>query len=321
MNTLKILFLWMLAISIMMALSSSSMMALWLCLEINMMSFIPLMNSSSLISTESLTLYFIVQALASSIFIFSISFFLLNWIFLFQKMTYFLIVSMLIKLGAPPFHFWFPQICEGLPLLTFFLLTTIQKFIPLHILTFSDTRILPLFILLSTIVGSFGGFTQFSIRKILAFSSIAHLGWMMSLIYTTSSLWLIYLLTYLTLIGLTLVILSMSSINFINQVKPNSSNNCNLTLIISLLSLGGMPPFLGFFMKWLAMSVIMAHALVLLIPLIMSSLINLYFYTRVLYPLMLKFYSKSKYTFSLNFPLTMMLTLQISSIFLLIPFI
>nr|YP_010535727.1 NADH dehydrogenase subunit 2 [Ornithodoros asperus]UYB78743.1 NADH dehydrogenase subunit 2 [Ornithodoros asperus]UYB78756.1 NADH dehydrogenase subunit 2 [Ornithodoros asperus] len=321
MNLQKFLFLWMLIISVMMAFSSSSMLALWLCLEINMMSFIPLMNSKSMISTESLTLYFIIQTLASSLFIFSISFFLLSPTFFNQKMSFLITLSMLIKLGAAPFHFWLPQISEGLTLMTFFMLTTIQKFIPLHILTFMDLHILPLFILLSAAVGSWGGFVQFSLRKILAFSSISHLSWMMSLIYATSNLWLIYLSVYVALIGLILLMLSMSLINFLNQMSSNFHNNYNMTLIISLLSLGGMPPFLGFFMKWMVMKVLMTHIIFLLIPLIISSLINLYFYARILHPLMLKLYSKNKHTFSLNFPLTMMLTLQTSSIFLLIPFI
>nr|YP_010535714.1 NADH dehydrogenase subunit 2 [Ornithodoros tartakovskyi]UYB78665.1 NADH dehydrogenase subunit 2 [Ornithodoros tartakovskyi]UYB78678.1 NADH dehydrogenase subunit 2 [Ornithodoros tartakovskyi] len=320
MNISKFLFLWLLIITILMALSSSSLMALWLCLEINMMSFIPLMNYKNMISTEGLTLYFIVQALASSIFIFSISFFLLNWIFL-KKLTFLMTSSMLIKLGTAPFHFWFPQISEGLSFTTFFILTTIQKFIPLHILTFMNANTLPIFILLSATIGSLGGFSQFSVRKILAFSSIAHLSWMLSLIYTESNLWLIYLIVYMSLIGSILIFISMTSINFINQVNPNSFNMYNMSLIISFLSLGGMPPFLGFFMKWMTMKVLMIHALILLTPLILSSLINLYFYTRILYPLVLKLYSTNKNTLSLNSPLMMMLTFQSSMIFLMIPLI
>nr|YP_010535597.1 NADH dehydrogenase subunit 2 [Alectorobius mimon]UYB78444.1 NADH dehydrogenase subunit 2 [Alectorobius mimon]UYB78457.1 NADH dehydrogenase subunit 2 [Alectorobius mimon] len=313
------IFMWFLIVSIMMALSSSSLFFLWICLEINMMSFIPLMYTKNMITMNSIILYFLIQSTASSIFIFMISTFFYNKIITEYLMT-FITLTMLIKVGAAPFHIWFPQISEGLTFNSLSILLTIQKIIPLYIMSIFKTNMIMISVIMSAFIGSFGGFNQFSLRKILAFSSISHLSWILTLLLINSNFWLIYLSIY------SLIIFTM--IYIINQIKMNMFNfskkinpELNLTLIMMLLTLGGMPPTIGFFMKWMALNIIFNQIMMVTIPLIMSSLINTFFYLRLSYPSMLKniiSYKWEKPYFYKWIPITF---IQITAIFMMITMI
>nr|YP_010535571.1 NADH dehydrogenase subunit 2 [Otobius lagophilus]UYB78379.1 NADH dehydrogenase subunit 2 [Otobius lagophilus]UYB78392.1 NADH dehydrogenase subunit 2 [Otobius lagophilus]UYL27132.1 NADH dehydrogenase subunit 2 [Otobius lagophilus] len=309
---------WTLITSIILAISTSSMFSLWICLEVNMMMFIPLMNSKNSLSSNSMMLYFIVQSLASSIFIFS--FFLLT-IFpnLNHFMIFFMMSSILIKLGAAPFHIWFPQISEGLSFPSFTILILIQKIIPLYILTFLNNIFVMTTIILSSIIGSLGGWNQNSLRKIIAFSSISHLAWMISIMISKSNWWLIYFFTYSFIILSLLLILYLNNLSFISQIIKLTNPLQKTMLIISLMSLGGMPPLLGFFMKWMSIKIISSFFPLILIFLIPSSLFNLFFYSRVLYPLFLKIMIKNHNPTKSKIPFTLMISSQCLTLFFLIP--
>nr|YP_010535662.1 NADH dehydrogenase subunit 2 [Alectorobius rietcorreai]UYB78561.1 NADH dehydrogenase subunit 2 [Alectorobius rietcorreai] len=310
------IFFWFLMSSIMMAFSTSSLFFLWICLEINMMSFIPLMYSKNMISMNSIVMYFLIQSTASSIYIFSTMLLFFNTI-LMNYFMIFIMITMLIKLGAAPFHIWFPQISEGLTFNSLSILLTFQKMIPSYIISlFQNNSLIP-FIILSAMIGSFGGFNQSSLRKILAFSSISHLSWILSLTLTASNFWLIYLVIYSTIIIITINMIGIFSINFLNSEKIKW-NEINFFLIIMLLTLGGMPPTIGFFMKWMSLKIIFNNIAIITIPLILSSLINLFFYMRLSYTAILKntiFHKWDKY-FMYKFFMTTLL--QLLLIFILI---
>nr|UYB78600.1 NADH dehydrogenase subunit 2 [Alectorobius rioplatensis] len=309
-------FIWFLISSIIMSLSTSSLFFLWICLEINMMSFIPLMFSKNSLAMNSIMMYFLIQSSASSIYIFSVSSSILNSS-LFMYFNTLTLISMLIKLGAAPFHMWFPQVSEGLSFNTLSILLTFQKMIPLHILSLFKNNCMMLPIIFSTFIGSFGGFNQMSIRKILAFSSIAHLAWILSLQMISNTFWLIYLSIYSFIITMIITIINFYPVNTSYFSKKNKLD-INLIFIIMLLSLGGMPPTMGFVMKWMSLKFILNSMIIITIPLIMSSLINLFFYLRLSYNAMMKymnFYSWEKSSLS---KFLMIITIQIMVIFLLI---
>jgi NADH-ubiquinone oxidoreductase chain 2 len=88
-------------------------------LEINLLSFIPLsIKSNNLFTSESLLKYFLTQALASCVLLFSIILF--NFFIEFNEKINFLMIfilfnaSLIMKRGVAPFHFWFPNVIEGL---------------------------------------------------------------------------------------------------------------------------------------------------------------------------------------------------------------
>nr|UYB78730.1 NADH dehydrogenase subunit 2 [Ornithodoros turicata] len=315
----KIILVWFIMLSIFISISSSSFLFLWMCLEINMMAFVPLMNSNNQMSSNSMITYFIIQALASSAYIFIIINFLMNCATSIEKLNPAISCSMMIKVGAAPFHIWFPQISEGISLQSLLLLSSIQKIIPLHITSMFVNKFIFIAITMSAMMGSLGGLNQFSIRKILAFSSITHLAWMLSLIMLNSNMWLMYMLIYTTILAFIINFMHINSMNFINQTISFSKEN-SLYIIILLMSLGGMPPMIGFFMKWMSLKIIIFNMYMLSIPLIISSLINLYFYTRLTYPFFLKIYLNNKWKLSKFNTMILFLIMQLL-IFVMIPLI
>nr|AYN59511.1 NADH dehydrogenase subunit 2 [Ornithodoros turicata] len=315
----KIILMWFIMLSIIIAISSSSFLFLWMCLEINMMAFVPLMNSNNQISSNSMIFYFIIQALASSAYILTIIYILMNYMIMPEKLVLIIMCSMMIKIGAAPFHIWFPQVSEGISLQSLFLLSTIQKIIPLHISSMFINKFIFIIIIMSAMMGAFGGLNQFSIRKILAFSSITHLSWILSLITINSNTWLMYMLIYTVILAFIVNFMHTNNMNYINQTISFSKEN-SIYMIVLLMSLGGMPPMIGFFMKWMSLKIIILNMYILSIPLIISSLINLYYYTRLSYPFFLKIYFYNKWKLSKFNPMFLFLIMQFM-IFIMIPLV
>nr|YP_009480267.1 NADH dehydrogenase subunit 2 [Navis striatus]AIZ58458.1 NADH dehydrogenase subunit 2 [Navis striatus]AIZ58471.1 NADH dehydrogenase subunit 2 [Navis striatus]AMX74125.1 NADH dehydrogenase subunit 2 [Navis striatus]QLD97024.1 NADH dehydrogenase subunit 2 [Navis striatus]QLD97037.1 NADH dehydrogenase subunit 2 [Navis striatus] len=281
-----IILFWILILTVFMAMSTSSLFSLWICMEINMMMFMPMMNSKNILSSNSMILYFIIQSLASSIFILS---FLINFLMMVNYITMMLITSaILIKLGAAPFHIWFPQVSEGLKFMPFSFLILNQKLIPLYILSFLNNSVMVMSIIFSSLIGSFGGWNQNSIRKIIAFSTIAHLSWMISIILCYNNWWTMYFFMYSFIIITLIFFLFKTEMSYINQTNFFLDFSKKISLITILMSLGGMPPFLGFLMKWMSIKIISMSNPIFLFFLIPSSLLNLFFYSRIMYPYFFK---------------------------------
>nr|YP_010535454.1 NADH dehydrogenase subunit 2 [Ixodes scapularis]UYB78132.1 NADH dehydrogenase subunit 2 [Ixodes scapularis]UYB78145.1 NADH dehydrogenase subunit 2 [Ixodes scapularis] len=314
----KIIFLWILVLSIFMGISSSFWFSLWVSLEINMMMFIPLMNSKNFLSSNSIMNYYIIQSFSSSLFLFS-SF--LTFFFSSYMMELVILITMMIKLGAAPFHVWFPQISEGMHFFSFFILLTFQKIIPLFISSLISHNFFIFFIISSSMIGSLGGLNQTSFKKILAFSSISHLAWMMALIFSNHNFWMLYLLIY-SLITMKIIKIFKKNYNFsifnYNSMKLTFFNK--ISMVSFFLSLGGMPPFLGFFSKWISVILMMKNFPLIMMILIPSSLINLFFYIRILYPVILNLNILMKpHQFFENFSKNWMFFPNFLSLIILIP--
>lgn len=140
--------------------------------------------------------------------------------------------------------------------------------------------------MLSTFIGALGGLNQTSLRKLIAFSSINHLGWMLRNIINNENIFKIYFLLY-SILSLTVILIFMNFNMFnLNQIFSISIKNKiqKIFINIPLLSLGGLPPFLGFFPKWITIETIMnLNFYFLIIFMVNFSLITLYFYIRISY--------------------------------------
>lgn len=266
------------------SISSSSMFGIWIGLEINLISFIPIIINieNNKKSRESAIKYFLIQAIASSIVIFRAIIYNLFRTIIFSFTPNVLItLALCIKLGIAPFHFWFPEVIEGLRWINSMVLLTWQKISPLFILsTLYYSKALIVLALTSAIIGSISGINQTSIRKILAFSSISHLGWIRRIIFFNSSLWINYFYIYCITRFIICISFWSLNINYFSQLTIIKNMNHKFIIFINLLSLGGLPPLLGFMPKLIAILIIMKNFPILII-LIISSLITLYFYTRL----------------------------------------
>nr|WNL54459.1 NADH dehydrogenase subunit 2 [Amitermes sp. 'megaceps'] len=292
-NSTKVLLLITLVSGMLVSVSSNSWLSAWIGLEINLMSFIPLMsNVKNMYNTEASLKYFIVQVLASATLLFMVVMKTLTEdLFTFESNSYtpmIICTPLLLKSGAAPFHWWFPGVMEGLSWENCALLMTVQKAAPLMLMSYLiDTNTFTLMIIMtSTIVGAIGGLNQTSMRKILTYSSINHTGWMLIALTTSESMWMMYFLIYSTLAVTVVSTIKLSGMSFINQtmMTNNEAKLMKFMMFTSLLSLGGLPPFLGFLPKWIVIQAMIANNMAPLATIVVvTSLITLYYYLKISY--------------------------------------
>nr|AXS65029.1 NADH dehydrogenase subunit 2 [Curculionoidea sp. 14 KM-2017] len=283
----KILFFNTLILGTLISISSFSWLSMWVGLEINLLSIIPLINTKNSYSTESLMKYFITQTLASLIFIFSMIFLSLISNMIFKNIIILsLNSSLFMKMGAAPLHFWFPVVMEGLSWNLSLLMLTWQKIAPFILLSYNlvFSQFMILIIICSSMIGSISGLNQISLRKILTFSSINHLGWMISAISYSLNLWMFYFIVY-SLISTNIIFLFKKLNSFyVKQLisKININKIMKFSFLLNFFSLGGLPPFLGFLPKWFTVQILLDQTLIILpLILIIFSLITLFFYVRI----------------------------------------
>nr|QHD47839.1 NADH dehydrogenase subunit 2 [Calineuria stigmatica] len=307
-NPTKLLFFFTLTSGTLISISANSWFGAWIGLEINLLSFIPLMtNSSNLMSTEASLKYFLTQALASATLLFTVIFSALifsvpNTLLISNMFLNTLISSsLLLKMGAAPFHFWFPGVMEGLNWINGLMLMTWQKIAPLMLLSYNFTlnTFTSFVIVSSVVVGSLGGLNQTSLRKILAYSSINHLGWLTAALMIGENLWNLYFLIYTFLTTTIIFMLQSFKLSHLNQTFSlnNTPPIIKFSLFVSFLSLGGLPPFIGFLPKWVIIqSLTEAGLKIIVVAMVVMTLITLFYYLRVGFSAFMLSYSENIWT-------------------------
>nr|AMX21542.1 NADH dehydrogenase subunit 2 [Sarcocheilichthys variegatus wakiyae]BAW87899.1 NADH dehydrogenase subunit 2 [Sarcocheilichthys variegatus wakiyae] len=281
--------------------ASSHWLLAWMGLEINTLAIVPLMaQHHHPRAVESTTKYFLTQATAAAMIMFAST--TNAWISGEWDMTNMsnpiattmLIAALALKIGLAPMHYWMPEVLQGLDLLTGLILSTWQKLAPLAIIIQIAPAIDPLLLtalgLTSTLVGGWGGLNQTQLRKILAYSSIAHMGWMIIILQYAPQLTLLALGTYIFMTSAAFLTLKLSSTTKINTLAMTWSNSPMLatTTTLVLLSLGGLPPLTGFMPKWLILQELTKQDLPLTATaMALAALLSLYFYLRLCYAMTL----------------------------------
>nr|WPF71064.1 NADH dehydrogenase subunit 2 [Ficedula hyperythra annalisa] len=277
--------------------SSNHWIMAWTGLEINTLAILPLISKTHHPrAIEAATKYFLVQAAASALILFSS---MTNawqtgqWdITQLTCPTSCLILTAAIamKLGLAPFHFWFPEVLQGTSLITGLLLSTAMKFPPMTLFFMTSQSLNPTLLtimaLLSAALGGWMGLNQTQTRKILAFSSISHLGWMAIVIVYCPKLALLNF--YLYALMTTAVFLTLNSINTLNlstlMTTWTKTPALSATLMLTLLSLAGLPPLTGFLPKWLIIEELTKQGVAPAATIIaLLSLLSLFFYLRLAY--------------------------------------
>nr|AFI39214.1 NADH dehydrogenase subunit 2 [Anolis carolinensis] len=269
----------------------------WVGLELNTLAIIPIISTMHHPrSTEAATKYFLTQAAASALILFSSMTNAWNtgsWDIT-QPLTspshILLTMALAMKLGLAPLHFWLPEVIQGSTMTTAFIITTWQKIAPMSLIFLTmnnlSTSVFLLMGLLSSLVGGWGGLNQTQTRKIMAYSSIAHLGWMATISSIMTNILIMNLLIYLIMTTSVFLSLIISKSKTIQDTTSTWTLSPTLTIImlLSLLSLGGLPPLTGFIPKWLIMEKLILQNFNLLISMMAtSSLLSLYFYLRLTY--------------------------------------
>nr|QUO98907.1 NADH dehydrogenase subunit 2 [Ctenocephalides felis felis]QXG83131.1 NADH dehydrogenase subunit 2 [Ctenocephalides felis felis] len=312
MNLTYMLFLFMLIMSTFICISSNSWLGAWIGLEMNLLSFIPMLNDNkNLLSNESSLKYFLVQVFASILLLFFIS---LNFLFKnFFSMMYFneiylilLNSSLFLKMGAAPFHFWFPSMMEGMNWMNNFILMTWQKINPMICLSYCiNMNYFYLISLFSIMIGALGGLNNSSLQKIITYSSITHIGWMIiALMNNEMNFWFYFFIYFIISLIITMNF-NFLKLFYMNQMLSNSMNYITkITLMMMFLSMGGLPPFLGFFPKWIIIeSMINMNMIFYSIIMILCTLLMLYIYLRFAFSILImnNFQMSWKIYMKLNF--------------------
>nr|AAX97665.1 NADH dehydrogenase subunit 2 [Amphiuma pholeter] len=272
----------------------------WMGLEINTLAMIPLMSKPHHPrAIESTVKYFMIQATSSATILFASA---LNawqtgeWTIMncTQMPATIMTIALMMKLAVAPFHMWLPDVLQGLNLTTGLILLTWQKLAPMALLFQMsqqlNTNMLILTGFLSILVGGWGGLNQTQLRKIMAYSSIAHLGWMIIILTFLPTIMLLNFIIYLVMTTSMFMMLINLKVMNINKLSISWTKNPTLTstMMIMLLALGGLPPTTGFMPKWLILEEVTKQGMtVLALLMAMSALLSLFFYLRLSYSISL----------------------------------
>nr|ABM65321.1 NADH dehydrogenase subunit 2 [Riparia diluta]ABM65322.1 NADH dehydrogenase subunit 2 [Riparia diluta]ABM65323.1 NADH dehydrogenase subunit 2 [Riparia diluta]ABM65324.1 NADH dehydrogenase subunit 2 [Riparia diluta]ABM65325.1 NADH dehydrogenase subunit 2 [Riparia diluta] len=293
----KLVFIFSLLLGTTTTITSNHWIMAWAGLEINTLSILPLISKSHHPrAIEAATKYFLTQATASALILFSSmtnAWHTGQWDI--TQMTHptsclILTSAIAMKLGMVPFHFWFPEVLQGSPLTTGLLLSTIMKLPPITLLFMTHHSLNPTLLtcmaIMSAALGGWMGLNQTQIRKILAFSSISHLGWMTIILSFDPKLTLLNFYLY-ALITLS-VFLTLNTIKVLKLstliTSWTKAPSLNAMLLLTLLSLAGLPPLTGFLPKWLIIQELTKQNMAPMATMIsLFSLLGLYFYLRLAY--------------------------------------
>nr|YP_010478398.1 NADH dehydrogenase subunit 2 [Nesophrosyne maritima]UVI59842.1 NADH dehydrogenase subunit 2 [Nesophrosyne maritima] len=295
-NSTSVLLVNTMMIGVIMVNSSNNWISMWMGLELVLMSFIPLMQNKNLLSAEAMIKYFIVQSIASTMFLFSVTIMLVGDSMIMGLNKIILTTSMLIKLGSAPFHSWVLMVLEPLSLLPLMTMLTVMKLPPLIIMHQINTNLLTIPILLGMIISSVSCLNQTSVRSTLGYSSIYNVSLMLTIISS-----MMETMMFLTMYTLMMILLSLNinnmKINFVNQIVNNNFNSwIKLTLWINMLSMAGFPPLMGFFMKMMVMqNAIQENQFLILLILVLTSMLVMLFYMRLTFTSILTFNSFKKW--------------------------
>nr|AYV99714.1 NADH dehydrogenase subunit II [Anolis dracula]AYV99717.1 NADH dehydrogenase subunit II [Anolis dracula] len=269
----------------------------WIGLEINTLAIIPMISTRHHPrSTEAATKYFLTQAAASAMILFSSTtnaWYTGTWDITQMSTTpshILLTTALAMKLGLAPVHFWLPEVLQGSTMTTALVITTWQKLAPMSLIFMTVNNLSPTMLmtigLFSSMIGGWGGLNQTQTRKIMAYSSIAHLGWMSTVTSIMTNILVVNLLIYLIMTTTMFYSLTLSKSKTIQNMSTSwtISPMLTTTMMLTLLSLGGLPPLTGFAPKWLILEELTMQNLILLATMMaMSSLLSLFFYLRLTY--------------------------------------
>nr|YP_010960298.1 NADH dehydrogenase subunit 2 [Giraffa reticulata]WNH34958.1 NADH dehydrogenase subunit 2 [Giraffa tippelskirchi tippelskirchi]QUQ06442.1 NADH dehydrogenase subunit 2 [Giraffa reticulata]QUQ06455.1 NADH dehydrogenase subunit 2 [Giraffa reticulata]QUQ06468.1 NADH dehydrogenase subunit 2 [Giraffa reticulata]QUQ06520.1 NADH dehydrogenase subunit 2 [Giraffa reticulata] len=303
---------------------SSHWLLIWIGFEMNMLAIIPIMmKKHNPRATEASTKYFLTQSTASMLLMMAI---IINLMFsgqwtvmkLFNPTASMLMtMALAMKLGMAPFHFWVPEVTQGIPLSSGLILLTWQKLAPMSVLyqifpSINLNMILTLSII-SIMIGGWGGLNQTQLRKIMAYSSIAHMGWMTAVLLYNPTMMVLNLIMYIITTSTMFMLFMANSTTTTLSLSHTWNKTPVMTILIltTLLSMGGLPPLSGFMPKWMIIQEMTKNNNIILPTLMaISALLNLYFYTRLTYSTTLTMFPSTNNTkMKWQFPTTKQMTL------------
>nr|QID48518.1 NADH dehydrogenase subunit 2 [Celes akitanus] len=303
-NSMKLLFLSSLMMGTILSISSNTWLGIWMGLEINLLSIIPLLtDSKNMMINESAIKYFIIQAMPSTMLLISVLLIQMKYTMWWEKQTIpsmMIMSSMMMKMGAAPFHFWLPEVMGSSSWMNCLILLTWQKIAPMMTMSYCIKMSSFTFtvIMMGIIIGAMGGLNQTSLRQIMAYSSISHLAWMISSMIVSENMWELYFCIYFLMNTVVIVMFMSMKLFFLNQIYllENSMTEIKFLVMLSLLSLGGLPPTLGFLPKWLIIQLLIDNNMTTMMFLMVTfTTITLFYYMRISFSAIIMLHSENSW--------------------------
>lgn len=247
-------------------------MSLYLALELQTLSLFILvaLKRDSAYSTEAGLKYFVLGALSSGLFLFGcVLLYGLTGEVSVQGIAalaaggeigrIFITISLLFKLSVAPFHMWAPDVYEGAPTIITALLATVPKISVYSILVQigPTTNVILICAGISIIYGAIGAINQTRIKRLLAYSGIGHMGFILFGVaigsFESIQASFIYMIIYviMSICSFSLILSLNLRRGFLVELSGMSRNNpvMAMTLAVVLFSIAGIPPFAGFLSK------------------------------------------------------------------------
>lgn len=268
------LYIYIYLISFIIVMGREDWFLIWVGLEINIISFLIIVYRRYRVGViESCLKYFFIQRVGSVLII--VLFYLNNY-----SVGGTMLIVLRYKIGGGPFFFWFPNICAGLDWVSCYVLIFLQKFLPLLLISVFDHWLIWIIINVSLLIGILGSFNQRGIKELIAYSSVHHLGWIILVIMLMGNLgWIIYLILYRVVLLSLVVFLKYNNIVDLSIMYISRDK---FIFILCIISIAGVPPFLGFFLKWMALIRVFDNLLYIIL-LVVASVLILYIYVRIVY--------------------------------------
>ncbi|OUX46265.1 MAG: NADH-quinone oxidoreductase subunit N [Candidatus Pelagibacter sp. TMED275] len=338
--------------------SSNDLMVFYVGLELQSLPLYVLaaINTNNVKSSEAGLKYFVLSALSSGLLLYGCSL-----IYGFSGSTnfdvissnigseeygnifgiIFILVGLSFKISAVPFHMWAPDVYEGSPTTITLFFSVVPKIAALTVFIrflyipfidlFQQWQSIIIFIsIASMLLGSFAAIGQTNIKRLIAYSSIGHIGYALAGLAVGTNLGIQSSITYITIY----LIMNLGFFSCLLMLKRNdtyyesiddlsglSKNHpiLSLCLLVQLFSLAGIPPLAGFFAKfYIFIAVIEQSMYFLAIVGLLATVVSAFYYLRIIKVI---YFDKSNDEFDKNNSLSLKLTLSITTIIIILYFI
>nr|DAC76805.1 TPA_asm: NADH dehydrogenase subunit 2 [Pseudomyrmex janzeni] len=263
-----------------MTITMTNLLSIWFIMEVTNFMFIVYMMFN-MKQKKMVFLYFIVQVMASFIFLFSFIINPVNFILDVQVMIF---TALFMKTGIPPFHLWMPLTSKFMPWMMIFFMLTLQK-IPQLIMFFlvnMPESVFTLLILMTLIVPPAIMINLKSIKMLITYSSINQTGWIIALIFLKHQSWFIYFMTYTTIMLMITSMLSYTEIS--NKFFQYMFKKFNFMFTMMMMNLASMPPFSFFMFKWFStfILIVSSNLKVMIMTMLINSLLMTFIYIKMM---------------------------------------
>ena len=345
-------------LGMMVMISSNDLIVFYIGLELQSLALYVLasFNRDNLLSTESGVKYFVLSALSSGLLLYGCSLMYgfsnsTNFVLIAENINsssygltfgiVFILVGLAFKISAVPFHMWAPDVYEGAPTSVTFFFSILPKiaaltvfirflYIPFINMIHEWQLIIVFLSVASMLFGSIAAIGQKNLKRLIAYSSIGHMGYALAGLSTgtnegiQSSIIYISIYIVMNLAFFSCIFMLRRKENYFEKIEDLSGLSSNhpilsFSLLIILFSLAGIPPLAGFFAKfYIFVAVIDQSMYFLAIVGLLSSVIAAFYYLRIIKVI---YFDKEKEKFDIDHHISLKISLALSSIFILFYFI